>query len=214
MPRFLTKVNEADPFDSRLWVRGGGSGRQLYIDGKANGYLSGDQALIEMRANAYAVLIEFSFKWNASLAGLGVRLRERHYFPDPEANRFGGYNVLIGDDTLYFYREDYHDVYTNLNPANAALGYTLDNTTLHHARVWVYDNAGHTQTTIKCSIDRGFGYEVKGTAVDASPTAAMLDPKLYTGDSNAWLKIIGTDPRDVLLRDIRVIDLRVDYTET
>lgn len=214
MPRFISKVNEADPFDSRLRVRGGASGRNFYIDGRSHGYLSGDQACIEMTANAYAVLIEFSFQWNPSLTSLGIRLRERHDMPDPEDNRFGGYNVLMSRTDLAFYRENYHDNYTDLTPASAALGYTIDDTTLNHCRVWVYDNAAHTETTIKCALDVGFGYVVKGTAVDTAPTAAMLDSKLYTGKSNAWIRVLGTDPRDVLIRDIRIIDLKVNYTET
>lgn len=212
--RFISLDNQVDPYDNRMYVAGGSGGRNFYIDGKGHGYLSGNQARLKIRSCTYATELYLSFVWNSSLTSLSLRFRDRHNMPDPTTNRFGGYAIVIQSTQLEFFRENYHDNNTDLSPATAALGYTLTTGNIYHVRARCYDNAAHTNVILRCQIDNGSGYVTKGTATDSTPSAYMIDSDLYNDNSNTYIRVNGTSVKDVELRDVRVYNLKDNYTET
>jgi hypothetical protein len=213
--RFISKDGETDPYDpTMLSVHGGSGGRQFYINGKGAGFLSGDQARLRVKASAYSSQIELTVLWNSTLSSMSLRFRERHNYPAPDANKFGGYAIVLEPTQLKFYRETVHETYADLSPATASLPFTFTSGNAYHIKARCYDNAAHTAVNLKCDIDSGSGYVQRGAATDASPTAAMLNSALYHTESNVWIRVNGASVKDVQMRDLRVFDLRDGYTET
>lgn|SRR5215212_4892159 len=214
--RFISKDGETDPYDQRFSISGGGTGRQFYINGKGSGFISGNQARARIKSSAYSTQIELTVLWNSSIGSMSLRFRDRHNMASPDANKFGGYIVVIdtSGNTLRFYRETYHDTNVDLTPATDALPFTLTAGNVYHIKARCYDNAAHTNVILKCEIDSGAGYVLEGTATDTTPTTAALNSVLFNTESFNMIRVNGTSVKDVELRDVRILDLRDNYTET
>lgn len=200
--RTLLYNNEIDPYDKRLRVVGG-SGRKFFCDGQGNGYLSGSQARINILASHFNGKLQGTFKLNSTISSFEQRLRSRHYMPGDVENRFGGYGVAISLTQAVFVRETYHDSYTTI--ATVSLSTQLVNGTEYPMEFSVVEDGLTVDLELK--IDYGSGLTSVATGTDSDPPDYAETPELYEQRSYAWIRTNGTEPLDLKMREVKVINI-------
>lgn len=212
--RTLLDNNATDPYDfnSSLSISQG-ERRKAFIDGYGRLFHSGDRSRINIRANAYNQQLKFTTEWKTNITNLSIRLRSRIDFPDPEANKFGGYVAVISSNEVKWYKQNYAGNYTSLNPTTT----TIDPAIVVGARIridfYVFSINNNTQTELRLKLSRNTeteGLTEIGSSIDSSPASHVLDSKLYRHDSFAHIKLNGT-AKDVKYTDVLLFDLGDEY---
>jgi hypothetical protein len=179
--------------------------RKFEIKGDGRAFLSGPRSRIYIHAHNYNAIMTVKYVPNSTLDdNLSLKLRSRHNEPDPQENRFGGYQLMISPNEMKAQRELYHNEYENLDRSKP-LSKSLQNGKEYTVRFTCKDT-----TDKKVNLIGEIDYENNGNFTevldikDESPKDYMLDRQLYEKKSYVWVRVNGDSPKNVELKDVTI----------
>lgn len=190
--------------DKTIALAAGGDSRKLEITGDGKALLSGNMARIYIFQNNYNGVLELKYIPKEGMDDLSLKLRSRHQEADPPENRFGGYGLSFFLTEAKYKRENYHNEHEK--GEIQALPKPLENGKEYGVR---FTCSGDNEVKIIGEIDYndGKGFIKVAEFSDKAPLPYMKNKALYDKKSYAWIRVNGSDPKEIQIRDVVIKQL-------